>query len=184
MNLANKITFIRVFMIPLYIGLYSVLPKESPWPLMVFALASATDAVDGYIARSRNLVTVFGQFLDPLADKLLVLSAFILFNGQGLIPSWTLAAIVAREIIITGFRVIAASESVNIAASSLGKIKTITQMLAILLIMFEGLTNSFSQTLAQWGLGSKVFYLAVFFTVLSGIDYIVKNLRVLDLDNI
>nr|WP_276537009.1 CDP-diacylglycerol--glycerol-3-phosphate 3-phosphatidyltransferase [Anaerosalibacter massiliensis] len=134
----------------------------------IFIIASLTDTLDGYIARSRNQVTNFGKFMDPLADKLLVSAALISLVELKRVPAWMVVVIIAREFAITGLRVIAASEGVTIAASSLGKIKTITQLVAVIAILFN--IHPFD---------TIMLYTAVFFTILSGIDYIRKNKKVL-----
>src|SRR5690606_16987489 len=131
MNLANKITILRVLMIPIFmIILLSDLPWNNYIAAVIFIIASLTDTFDGYIARSKNQVTSFGKFIDPLADKLLVTTALICLIEMGKVPAWVVIIILSREFAITGFRTIAASEGVTIAASPLGKIKTITQLVA------------------------------------------------------
>ena len=180
MNLANKITIFRVFLVPLFmIVLYSNTQYSTYIAAIIFIFASLTDTLDGYIARSRNLVTNLGKFIDPLADKLLVSSALILLAEAGTIPGWVVIVIIAREFTITGFRIIAASEGVNIAASSLGKFKTITQLIAIILLLFNNMFfEKFSIPMDQIFL-----YLSLIFTVLSGYDYIYKNINTLDLSD-
>ena len=143
---------------------------------IIFVVASLTDFLDGYLARKHGLVTKFGKFADPLADKILVASAIILLSELGIIPGWTVIIIIAREFAITGFRVIAASENITIAAGPLGKIKTATQMVGIILILLN------QPSLVKIGL--VLYYISVFFTILSGVDYIVRNKEVLDLENI
>lgn len=143
---------------------------------IIFAIASFTDFLDGYLARRDNLVTNFGKFADPLADKILVCSAMIMLVSSGEMPAWGVIIIIAREFTITGFRIIAASENITIAASPLGKFKTVTQLISNILLL-TGLSN-----LRPIGMG--IFYLAVVFTVISGADYLIKNKKVLDLENI
>lgn len=172
MNLANKITVIRVFLVPLFmIAFYSNTPNSTYIAAAIFIIASFTDALDGYIARSRNLVTNFGKFADPLADKILVSAALISLVDLGKIPGWVVVIIIAREFTITGFRIIASSEGIIIAASSLGKIKTITQILAITLLLI----NNFPFNLINIPMDRILLYTSLFFTVLSGIDYLYKN---------
>lgn len=180
MNLANKITIFRVFLIPVFMGvLYSGHPSSHIYAGIIFVFASLTDSLDGYIARSRNLITDFGKFVDPLADKLLVSAALISLVGMQKIPAWIVVVILSREFTITGFRTLAASEGITIAASKWGKLKTITQLLAIALILFDNWPFN--------GLGIRVdqimLYLALIFTVISGVDYIYKNKETLNLDN-
>ena len=132
MNLPNKITISRILLIPVFmIVLYLPLEHREIIALLIFLLASATDGIDGHIARSRNLVTNFGKFLDPLADKLLVAAALIALVGEGKIPSWIVTVIIAREFAITGIRLLAVGEGRVIAASMWGKVKTVTQIIAI-----------------------------------------------------
>ena len=177
MNLANKITLARVFMIPLFLivlftGVFPS-PMNRYTALAIFILASLSDALDGYIARSRNLVTNFGKFMDPLADKLLVSSAFISLVQMGRIKAWVVVVIISREFIITGFRLIAAESGVVIAASLWGKVKTVTQMIliAVLLLNINSLFASAIEGL--------LIFLATTFTIISGVDYVVKNRGVL-----
>ena len=145
MNLANKLTMLRVFLVPVFIILMII---NSFWTnvlaLLVFIAASITDYFDGVIARKQNMVTTFGIFLDPLADKLLVTSAFVSFVGIYTlnIPAWMVICIIAREFIITGLRSIAASKNVIIPASMAGKVKTTSQMIAIITILVILVVNS------------------------------------------
>jgi len=172
MNLANKITIFRVFLVPVFmLVLYSNLPYSSYLAAGVFIFASLTDTLDGYIARSKNMITNFGKFIDPLADKVLVSAALISLVEFGKVPGWVVVVIIAREFTITGFRVIAASEGVTIAASSLGKIKTVTQLIAIICLLI----NNFPFNLIGFPFDMILLYVSLFFTVLSGIDYIYKN---------
>lgn len=172
MNIANKLTILRMGMVPIFIISMLVWGLDSIIPFVVFSIAAFTDFLDGYLARKYDLVTVFGKFLDPVADKLLTLSAFIMLIEFASLPAWGVCIIVAREVAITGFRIIAASSGVTIAASVFGKIKTITQFLSIIFLLL-GLS-----------LGRYIFYLAVLFTLISGIEYLIRNKEVLDLDNI
>lgn len=177
MNLANKITIIRVFLVPVFmLAIYSKSPNSTYIAGAIFIIASITDSLDGYIARSRNLITNFGKFADPLADKILVSAALISLVDLGRIPGWVVVTIIAREFTITGFRVIAASEGLTIAASSLGKVKTITQLLAIILILL----NNFPFRMFNIPLDMILLYISLFFTVVSGIEYIYKNKSVLN----
>lgn len=172
MNLANKITIFRVFLVPIFmVVLYSNFPNSTYYAAAIFIFASLTDTLDGYIARSRNMVTNFGKFIDPLADKILVSAALIVLVELGKIPGWVVVLIIAREFTITGFRIIAASEGITIAASPLGKIKTITQLIAIILLLI----NNFPFNLLHFPLDMIMLYISLFFTILSGIDYIYKN---------
>ena len=208
MNLPNKITLTRIFMIPVFV-LFFYLDVMDGWNYLiaaiVFVLAAATDALDGHIARSRNLVTNLGKFLDPIADKVLVATAFILlltrmeafyapfyiFNGGSVsavidasyamtvTAGICVALIMARELIVSGFRMVAAERKLVIAADKLGKIKTTCQdiSIAVLLASMSFLETTAGQIAALVGL--VFFFLCTFFTVLSGINYIVKNIQVL-----
>lgn len=176
MNLANKLTLSRIFMIPIFVFF---LLKGTETSMMIagiiFIIAALTDLLDGHIARSRNLITKFGKFMDPLADKLLVMSAFIVLVELNIVPSWIVILILAREFIVSIFRAIAASEGIVIAAGKLGKYKTTTQMIAIILICF----NNFPFEMWRLPMDQIFLYICAFLTVLSGTDYILKNKQVL-----
>lgn len=177
MNTPNKLTLLRTLMVPIFIiFMYLDFNGSRIIATLIFAIASFTDFLDGYLARRDNLVTNFGKFADPLADKILVCSAMTMLVSFDEIPAWAVIIIIAREFTITGFRIIAASENITIAASPLGKFKTVTQLISNILLL-TGV-----QSLRHTGMG--IFYLAVIFTVISGADYIIKNKKVLDLDNI
>lgn len=173
MNLPNKLTIFRVILIPVFI--IALMSGIIPEPVnryvgvVIFCVASFTDYLDGHIARKYNLVTNFGKFMDPLADKLLVSSALICMIELGFLPAWIVIIIISREFIITGFRLIAAEGGLVIAASWWGKIKTVTQMLMIILVLL-GVGEI---------IGNILIILATVFTVISGVDYIVKNIGVL-----
>lgn len=176
MNLANKLTLSRVVMIPVFLvvllGGFFEPSLSRIIATVIFILASITDFLDGYIARSRNMVTNFGKFMDPLADKLLVVAALIVMVELKDISAWIVVAIVSREFIITGFRTIAVEQNIVIAASWWGKVKTVSQMIMIIVVL--------SGFLAQGHIISQVLiYLSTFFTVMSGVDYVAKNLSVL-----
>lgn len=180
MNIANKITTARLVLIPVFVVAYVVYGTTNLAPAIIFGVAAFTDFLDGYLARKLKLVTTFGKFLDPLADKMLTQAAFVMLVSNGLIPGWTVVVIVCRELLITGFRTIAASNGVTIAASIWGKYKTVLQFATILLFLIrEVVFPSFSFPLAEICL-----YLAVFFTILSAVDYVYKNRTVLDLSNL
>lgn len=180
MNLPNKITMVRMGLIPFFVASYLYLTPNSVIPALLFIIASVTDFLDGHIARSRHLVTTFGKFMDPLADKALTLSAFILLVGGGQIASWVVVIIVVRELMITGFRTIAVSNGVTIAASIWGKYKTTFQMLAIIVLLME---NNWLSFLRSFPVANVLVALAVIFTILSGVDYLWKNREILDLQN-
>jgi CDP-diacylglycerol--glycerol-3-phosphate 3-phosphatidyltransferase len=134
----------------------------------LFVVASFTDYLDGKIARKNNLVTTFGKFIDPLADKLLVMTALLILQELALVPMWAVLVILTREFIVTGIRLVSSGEGTVIAASKLGKYKTASTMLAITLLFFR-----FNGTIELAGL--IVFYIGVALTVISGIDYFIKN---------
>ncbi|TMN23633.1 CDP-diacylglycerol--glycerol-3-phosphate 3-phosphatidyltransferase [Lentibacillus cibarius] len=188
MNLPNKLTLSRIFLIPIFIVLLSVplgwgewmigenvLPVSHLAAAVLFIIAAATDWVDGYYARKYNLVTNLGKFLDPLADKLLVASALILLVEMGLAPGWVTIVIISREFAVTGLRLVAAGEGIVLAAGSMGKIKTATQMIAIAVLLL----HNFPFALAGFPFGMVMLYAALFFTVLSGYEYFVKNWHVM-----
>ncbi|MGI6110539.1 MAG: CDP-diacylglycerol--glycerol-3-phosphate 3-phosphatidyltransferase [Eubacteriaceae bacterium] len=161
-------------MIPVFIIAFCVsFPYHELTALIVFIVASASDAVDGHIARSRNLITDFGKFMDPLADKLLVSSAFVCLVGVQFIPAWIVILILAREFAVTGLRTLAANDGVVIAASKWGKAKTVSQMIAIIsLLLFMVPSMNFSWL---WSFGQIMVYVCAVLTLVSGIDYFVLN---------
>ncbi|WP_099203196.1 CDP-diacylglycerol--glycerol-3-phosphate 3-phosphatidyltransferase [Miniphocaeibacter massiliensis] len=180
MNIANKFTIFRLVLIPVFIVLMIFLGIKSVIPGAVFVIASLTDFIDGHLARSRNLVTTFGKFLDPLADKMLVAAALIMLIELKYVSAWTVCIVIAREFAITGFRILAASNGITIAASYWGKFKTVSQFIAIILILFSGSILSF----VPMTITNIIYYISVVLTLISGIDYIIKNIQVLDLENI
>ena len=174
MNLPNKITMARIIMIPFFIiALLVNFPFHEPIAVVIFIVASASDAVDGHLARSRNLITDVGKFMDPLADKLLTCSAFICLVELQMIPSWVVIIIIAREFAITGLRTLAASDGIVIAASKWGKAKTISQMIAIIaLLLVNWPVMAFPALLL---FGNIMVYVALALTLISGIDYFRLN---------
>lgn len=169
MNLPNKLTLMRVIMIPFFIVflLVPITPYDNWIALAIFILASITDFLDGYIARKYNLVTNFGKFMDPLADKLLVCSALICLVELEKIAAWMVILIIAREFIISGFRTVAADNGVVIAASYWGKFKTTFQIIAVCLLIAD--------IPALYVVTQIVLWIAVILTVVSLVDYLVKN---------
>jgi CDP-diacylglycerol--glycerol-3-phosphate 3-phosphatidyltransferase len=141
---------------------------------IIFIIASTTDWIDGHYARKYNLVTNLGKFLDPLADKLLVSSAFIILVEQGMAPSWIVIIIISREFAVTGLRLILAGGGEVVAANMLGKIKTWTQIIAIVALLLKNVPFSY----ANFPFADLALYVATFFTLWSGIDYFVKNKHV------
>ncbi len=181
MNLPNKLTILRVVLIPFFVFFLQVpdtiIPHSTAkWiALVVFCIASLTDMADGKIARKYGLVTNFGKFMDPLADKILVSSAFIclVVTRQDVLPAWIVIVIIAREFIISGFRLIASDNGVVIAASYWGKFKTTFQMFAIIAMIAD-----FGTPVAHI-IEIILVYIALILTLISLIDYIVKNINVL-----
>jgi len=172
MNLPNKLTIFRILLVPFFVLflLYDVAGVYSKWiALLIFVIASVTDFFDGYIARKQNLVTDFGKFLDPLADKLLVCSAFICFVETGKLPAWMAVIIIAREFIISGIRLVASNNGVVIAAGKLGKYKTAVSMVAIVFLIIN------SKIYAMVIVTRVLVWAALVLTVVSLVDYIVQN---------
>ena len=180
MNLPNKLTTFRVILIPFFV-FFMLAPNMTGInhyiAAAIFIVASLTDLLDGKIARKNNLVTNFGKFMDPLADKLLVCSAMICLIQTGQLAAWIVVIIIAREFIISGFRLIASDNGVVIAASYWGKFKTTFQMLMVIVLILN-IQMSFFQIL-----GVILTYVALILTVVSLIDYIVKNKDVLKEQN-
>ncbi|MBP5165471.1 MAG: CDP-diacylglycerol--glycerol-3-phosphate 3-phosphatidyltransferase [Lachnospiraceae bacterium] len=176
MNLPNKLTLLRVFMVPFFVILLLAWPD---WFLMrviadiIFIAASITDFLDGYIARSRNLITNFGKFMDPLADKLLVVSAMICLTSLGWLPAWFTIIVVAREFFISGFRLIAVENGKVIAAGWWGKFKTAFSMIMIIVMVLH-IDNPVIYVIEQ-----VLMWVSLVLTVISMIDYVVKNREVL-----
>ena len=175
MNLPNKLTILRVILIPFFVVfmLFDITGAADKWiALVIFCVASLTDMLDGKIARKYNLVTNFGKFMDPLADKLLVCTALICLTSMNRLNVIVVLVIIAREFIISGFRLVASDNGIVIAASYWGKFKTVSQMaLIIVLIMNLG---------GVWNVvGTVLTWVALILTVVSLIDYIAKNKQVL-----
>lgn len=176
MNLANKITIIRICLIPIFmIFLLSDIPNGITISAFIFIIASLTDSLDGYIARSRNQVTKLGKFMDPLADKLLVTAALVSLVQLNRIDAWIVIIIISREIIVSVFRAIAAAEGIVIAASPWGKFKTIFQLIAIVSILF----NNYPFSLLNFPFSDIAIWIATILTIISGVDYILRNKKVL-----
>lgn len=175
MNLPNKLTMFRVILIPFFIVFLLVpgIPAGKWIALAIFIVASLTDLLDGKIARKYNLVTNFGKFMDPLADKLLVAAALICLTANGTLAAWISIIIISREFIISGFRLVASDNGIVIAASYWGKFKTTFQMVMIVMLILN-FDNVIYQICAL-----IVTYAALILTVISLIDYVVKNKAVL-----
>ncbi len=196
MNLPNQLTILRMIMIPVFVlFFYLQFPSHYVVACAIFALASITDFLDGYLARKYNLVTNLGKFLDPIADKVLVAAAFIVlltkpeFFVFGVLGDWALivascgvVVILGRELIISGFRTVAASAGLILAADKIGKYKTFTQDLSIVILLIGMGINEFVSSIAVdivMYVGLAMFAIAIVLTIISGIHYLVKNKQVL-----
>lgn len=193
MNLPNRLTLLRILLIPVILLFLIPLPDWpscQPWnefiattgrliAFLLFAIASITDLVDGQIARKRNLVTTLGQFLDPIADKMLVVSVLIALVQLGRVHALVTIIVIIREFVITGIRLIAAEQGLVIAAGNLGKAKTVSQILAILLILIEDhlvlLTSPYLDGALIKGAADVLLYISVILTLWSGVDYLLSN---------
>lgn len=176
MNLPNKLTILRVILVPVFVLFMLAdlgIPGQKYIALAIFVIASLTDTLDGYIARKYNLITNFGKFMDPLADKLLVCSALICFVSLDRMPTWIVLLIIAREFIISGFRLVAADQGIVLAASWWGKSKTICQMITVIVLIaaFPGQ--------AAFVIEQILIYASLALTVISLLDYLIKNRSVL-----
>ena len=194
MNLANKLTMIRIFLVPVFLVFITVkdIPYGSIIATVIFIIASLTDQLDGYIARSRNQITNFGKFMDPLADKLLVTAALVSLVELKLVPGWAVVVILTREFAVSGLRTLAASDGIVIAASWWGKIKTVTQMIAIIILLLKVNINTSANAISFVNNNSflsgfftyvpeTIMFIAVLITIISGIDYFVKNRHVISM---
>lgn len=187
MNLPNQLTVLRILMIPIFVvilvapfdlGTLAIagisLPITHLLAAIIFAVASVTDWLDGYIARARHLVTNFGKFADPLADKMLVMTAFVLLVDLGMVPGWIVAVIICRELAVTGLRLLLVEDGEVMAAAWPGKIKTATQMLAIILLLIQNVPFS----MLGIPVDQIMLYICLIATVYSGVDYFAKNMAV------
>ena len=170
MNLPNKLSILRVLCIPLIVIVMLIPDRDWQWAALgLFVLASFTDFLDGHIARKYQLITDFGKFIDPVADKLLVLSTMIMLIHRELMPAWAVVIVLARELSVDGLRLIAVTKGKVIAAGPLGKIKTTLQMLMIIW------TLSLQQHVFSHWTGITLFILAIGMTLVSGVDYFIRN---------
>ena len=169
MNLPNKLTILRILIVPFFVAilLIDAIPFNEWIATALFVIASITDSLDGHIARKYNLVTDFGKFADPIADKILVVSACVCLVELGTIPAWSVLIIIFREFVVSGLSMSAAAKKVVIPADKLGKLKTVTQMIALIL-MLPGL-------LMNWYIPQTLYYISVALTFISGVSYIVKG---------
>lgn len=173
MNIANKITLVRIFLVPVFVlfMLTDFTEYNSLIAFIVFVIATITDKIDGTIARKMNLVTDFGKFLDPIADKLLVSSALICLTADGTLPAWITIVIIGREFIISAFRLVCADTGKTVAATWWGKSKTIAQMVTIIVLLLNIPQLAILETI--------LIYVSLALTVVSLVDYFVKNINVL-----
>ena len=185
-NIPNMLTLLRIALIPVMVVLLlSPTRKAGFWSAAVFAVASTTDWLDGYLARRMGIVTTFGKFLDPIADKLIVMAALIMILPFDRVPAWMVLVILGREIIITGLRGLASTEGIVIPASNLGKFKTIFQIVAILGLLlhydyhwFFAINNPYL-FVNMHNVGLFYLWIAFVLTVWSGVDYLNKFVRVI-----
>ena len=188
MNLPNKLTIFRIILVPIMViipfigiqGTFYNVPIENLLILAIFAIASYTDHLDGKIARKQNIITTFGKFADPLADKILVLSAMLMLVEEQMLPAWIPIIVLTREFVVSGYRLIAVEKGGQVIAASIwGKIKTVTQMIAIILALLD--TNAFGAfvnigltgySLVLNVLSTSLMLISTFATIFSGIDYL------------
>jgi len=178
MNLPNKLTMARVIAVPIFVVLFYLGYEKANTAMLiaafiVFVLASITDMLDGKIARKYNLITNFGKIMDPLADKLLVYAAFCIFVEIKFVPGWMFIIILAREFAVAGIRTVAASTGLVIAAGMTGKIKTVLQMICVLCLILSCIIHT-----PFWILGQVFLWGSLVMTIVSGTEYIVKNVQV------
>jgi len=185
-NIPNILTLMRIAAIPVMVVLLLTGEREPCfWAAALFSAASFTDWLDGFLARKMGIVTVFGKFLDPIADKLLVMAALIMITPLGRVPAWMVLVILGREIIITGLRGIASSEGIVIAASDLGKFKTIFQIVAIIALLLHFDYHWFFSSnhplliVNMHNVGMFYLWIAFIITVWSGVDYLVKFIKII-----
>ena len=187
MNIPNQLTLARLVLTAIFVAVVSIhsLPERYSIGLVLFILAAITDFLDGYIARKHNLITNFGKLMDPLADKVLMCSAFVILTRDDLIPAWIVIAMLAREFLVTGLRLLATSQGAVLAADSLGKLKTVLQIVTIIyLLMFIASKETmfaWSTFLFEWKwtspaiAGVAIIGVTAFVTIYSGMSYMVKN---------
>ncbi len=176
MNLPNILTLIRILMVP-FLLIFMLVDSMQNFiiALIIFSIASFTDFLDGYIARKYNLITKLGKLIDPLADKILTISAFVALTYLNLINPWIVIAIISREFIVSGFRMVAASEGRVIAASYWGKLKTNFQMFTIIVILL----SPYFDLINNYSISDILAWITLALTIISAVDYIVKNIEVL-----
>jgi len=184
MNICNKLTVFRIVLVPFFVlfMLCSAIPYSSLWALIIFAVASYTDHLDGKLARERNMVTNFGKFLDPMADKILVLSAMVCMVTVDLCSPVVLIIVLAREFLVSSLRLVAASQNVVIAADKSGKIKTATQMISIIVVLLLCSINQlFGTEIPVSPISHCLMWLTAALTVYSGAEYIIRNRSLIEI---
>lgn len=188
MNTPNKLTLLRIILVPFFVAflMISAIPYHFLWALILFIAAAVTDSIDGKLARKYNLVTNFGKFLDPLADKVLVFSALICFIELGLIGSVMVVIIMAREFLVTSLRLVAVNSGKVIAASIWGKLKTVSQMVSIVVILtlqaFIELFGIFDPSVALL-VGEVLMWIATALTLISGVEYLWSNRKYINMND-
>jgi CDP-diacylglycerol--glycerol-3-phosphate 3-phosphatidyltransferase len=196
MNLPNKLTVVRVILVPFFVFflLLPSIPHHYLWALIIFCVAAYTDHLDGMLARKNNQITNFGKFMDPLADKIMVVSALVCFVNLGIADTWCVILIIAREFIVTSIRLAAADSGVVVAANNWGKAKTVSQIIAIVAILafqysLELVTMGKLPAFTVGGISGTVLFgqigiilvlIATFFTILSGFIYVKENIGVIN----
>lgn len=195
MNLPNKLTILRIILVPFFVAAIlagDMLPHHNLIALAIFAAASYTDHLDGKLARSRNLITTFGKFMDPLADKIMVISAFVCFVSLGIADVWLVLLIIFREFMVTSVRLVAADSGVVVAANNWGKAKTVSQIVAILMVLFlqyilELVSLGILPAFAVFGadaaavfvtVGNVFLLVATALAVISGVIYLKQNWKI------
>lgn len=173
MNLANKITMFRIFLLPIFV-ISCYYDQSGIYSLLLFLLGSFSDFLDGYVARKYNMITDFGKFIDPIADKILVLSAFIMFIDRGFVEPWVVIVVLFRELLISGFRMLAAKKNISIAADIFGKLKTTTQFFSVIFFFLTIILINRNMYI----IGKVLLYVSVALTILSMINYLYKNREV------
>lgn len=192
LNLANRITMARIFLVPvvslvllIHYNFWSITINHQTTTgseiiaALIFILAASTDGLDGYIARKRQIITNFGKFLDPLADKLLISAVLISLVQMQRLPAWIAIVIISREFAVTGLRLVAAAEGTVIAASRLAKWKTVTQIIAMVALI----VNNFPFSMVGFPFANAIMYIMVVMTIWSGLDYFIKNKNVIRVTN-
>lgn len=177
MTTANMITILRILLVPVFVYFAAMFPGENREIIaaIIFLVISLTDFLDGYIARKYNQITDFGKFLDPLADKILVISAFVIFVAQGTLSPIITIVVITREFLVTSIRLVAAGKGNVIAASMSGKLKTVSQIVAVMAILLEGILDK----LYPLPYGLIFSWIMLVFTVYSGLEYLILNRKLI-----